>query len=138
MNAFNVGHEPTNADLLIYMGDDFTMKIVISSADGKPADLTGMTAAAQIRGKASDESPVYAEFVTAVDPATGTVTLTLDHDATRALPVQTLVWDAQLTSATGIIATVVRGYVQVLADVTRPLAPSRSGAAEDRARLVGR
>lgn len=114
-----VGYEPASVDLVVYRGDDVAVGIVVKNADGTPVDLTGATAAAQIRKSTEDPDPV-AEFTTTIDA--NMITLGLPHDVSATLPLVALVWDAQLTGADGTTTTVAAGRVRVVGDVTRPVA----------------
>lgn len=104
-------------DLCIYAGDDVNVKINVNNPDGTPADLTGATAKAQIRGRATDPAPI-AQFLATVDPA-GCVLIGLDAVTTAALPTLS-VWDCQLAFAGGSpTVTLAHGGVRTLAEVTR-------------------
>lgn len=108
---------PTRVDLHIYAGDDVTVKVNVNNVDGTPADLTGVSAKAQVRAKASDVDAL-ADFSTSVDPA-GVVLLGLDAASTSLFPAQG-VWDCELLFAGGSPkTTIVSGSVRTRAEVTR-------------------
>lgn len=107
------------ADLSIVRGDDYRVVITLS-VDGLPFDLTGYTAAAQIRASTAGSAPLIADFVATVEtPETdGIITLELDHDTTALFTVNG-VWDLQITDGADWVSTVVSGAVTVVPDVTR-------------------
>lgn len=105
------------ADHALYQGDDYTALITVRNADGSAADITGYTALAQIRRDVADaDATVAATFTAAV--SSPHVLLSLTNAQTRALSGK-YVWDLQLTSAAGLIATILKGKVSVEAEVSR-------------------
>src|SRR4030095_1742366 len=105
------------ADLSLYQGDDYAATVSVALATGSPADLTGYTAASQIRRGVADAEPeIAAEFTCVVAPPL--IMLSLTHDQTEPLNGQYM-WDLQLTGASGAITTILRGKVIVTAQVTR-------------------
>jgi hypothetical protein len=108
---------PTRVDLRIYAGDDLAVKVNVNLPDGTPADLTGVTAKAQIRYRASDPDPI-AEFTSSVDPA-GFVLLGLDAATTATLP-SSASWDCALLFADGSpTTTIASGFVRTRGEVSR-------------------
>lgn len=95
---------------------------------GDYINLTGYTAAAQIRAKAMDNA-VLAVFEASIPADTletrGSVLLTMHTNVTSTLPVDMLtgiglaVWDCQLTNSQGHPRTYMAGAVNIIADVTR-------------------
>lgn len=104
-----------NQPLNIYQGDDFNA-VVNLSHDGTPVDLTGYTAAAQIKRTSSDTT-VVATLSATVDATFSRVTLALSHTVTATLT-GTYWWDLQLTSSTGSISTPLYGPVYTKAQTT--------------------
>lgn len=110
---------PATTDLYLYAGDDLELTLTVTDSTGAPQDLTGYTAAAQIRGTA--DAPLAADFTATI--LANVVTLTMDGAGTAALPVKG-VWDVEITSATGAVTTLAGGRVAVTADVTHaPVTP---------------
>jgi hypothetical protein len=109
-----VGRLPDRVDLQLYQGDTFQMSLVLSTPDGEPADLSTMTAQAQIR--ATHASGVAADFEANIDGST--IDLYLSHEKATDLVAQG-VWDCQITNAEGQVTTVVMGRVAVEPEVTR-------------------
>lgn len=110
------------ANLNIYQGDDFgqTVTVLENAAAAVPVNLAGWTGRAQIRKGTADRSrTVVTEFkVTITDPAAGAMMLVLTHDQTKLLAGH-YVWDLELVSPAGLIATVLAGNIEAAAEVTR-------------------
>jgi hypothetical protein len=107
---------PCTVDLMVYAGDDLYLLVrVIDPTTGQPADLTGYTAASQIR-VTPDASATLAEFAATID-ADGVRLHLLAADAATLTGAS--VWDVQLTSPDGTITTVAAGRVLAAPEVTR-------------------
>ena len=103
--------------LELYQGDDWNF-IVNVTHNGVPVSLSGYTAAAQIRRSSADtDTTVDAEFTCTV--GTTSITLTLPNNMTIAIQGGTYRWDLQVTSAAGVVTTLLYGPVTVHADITR-------------------
>lgn len=107
------------ADLTIKRGDDFRAVVTLTQ-NSQPFDLTGYTAAAQIRPNTASNASLTAEFIATIEsPETdGVVTLELAHDVTSTLTING-VWDMEITDGDGWVTTVVGGAIIVSPDVTR-------------------
>jgi hypothetical protein len=106
---------PARFDLAVYAGDSYSWLFVIWSDDTKttPVDLTGATAASQVRD--APEGTVLATLACVITlPNQVLVTLGATDSETLAAGV----WDLQLTAANGWVTTFVSGKVYVSADVT--------------------
>lgn len=108
---------PSNADISIYQGDDWTGIVGVVNEDGTPADITGYTAKAQIRRSIADTDPVVVVEITAI-VASPLVNLSIPHTQTVALSGM-YVWDLQLIGPTGGITTILKGRAKVDPEVTR-------------------
>ena len=108
-----------SADLQIYQGNDFSATVTVSSPNTPPATvIQGYTAAAQIRQDIADvASTIILALTTAV--ASPNITLSATHTQTAALPHNTMRWDLQVTSPSGIVTTILAGLVIVYPQVTR-------------------
>ena len=107
-----IGALPSQVDLTLYAGDDFTFTLTCSG----PA-ITGQTATAQIRATAANSSVLGAMTTSITAP--NIVNLTIPHTVSSSLPA-TAVWDCQLTDGSGNITTIASGSVTTTPDVTRP------------------
>jgi hypothetical protein len=119
----------TRTDLSVYQGDDMAWRVTVTLEDGTtPADITGYTAQAQIRRNVADQDPVIVDTFSAVVQSPD-VLLALTHDQTKVLCGRYL-WDLQLTSSAGAITTILRGNVNVTAEVTATGVPLTAALAE--------
>lgn len=107
---------PGSYSLQLYRGDTYRWQFKLFNDVNQtlPADLTGVTAAAQIRDKPGG---------TAIAALSCTVTLPNLIDAVLAASDSAILpssgaWDLQLTYASGDVATVLAGPVNVTPDVT--------------------
>lgn len=84
-----------------------------------PINLTGYTAAAQIRTNHSDANPLLT-FTCTIDPLVGKITVRATHIQTGALVAPSeAVWDLRLTSPGGDIDRTFEGRVEITPGVTR-------------------
>lgn len=121
--ACNCGGKSSNKhDLVIERGATFTEVFAWRDKLGFPIDLTGYTAAMQIR-RAADWSLVMdvgaIPGAVVIEPVAGTVTLTIPDENTASLPYgEALVWDIKLTSSTSEATRLLKGSVLVDREVT--------------------
>ena len=109
------------SDLTLMQGDTFGATVTVYQPDGTtPMNLTGFVVNSHIRrGPADQYTEIAAEIVTTIsDPAAGTIALSLGPTVTATLTGQYL-WDLQLISPGGVVTTVLRGKVTMIAEVTR-------------------
>lgn len=111
MTAQTVVARPDQVNLNLYAGDDFALDLTVLDPDGSPADLTGMTARADIRQNTG--TPVLASFAATV--AGNVVSLRLAAADAAVLP-DGAVWDCQLAGIDTF--TVAAGTVRTRAQVT--------------------
>ena len=119
---------PASYPLALYRGDSYawTFRVWQDAAMTIPEDLTGFTAAAQVRDKPGGTSVM--DLACAITTAAGetvpnVVNVTLDASdwPAGALQVGAAAWDLQLTGATGEpVITIVAGAVTITQDVTVP------------------
>jgi hypothetical protein len=105
---------PAAVDLAVYAGDDFRFDVTVLDGDGLPADLTGMTASAQIR-PTRDSDITLADFDATIEG--NVIHLHLDHDQSIKLTPRS-VWDVQIAGSD--ITTLAGGNVTTTGEVTRP------------------
>ena len=84
----------TRVNIVIDQGTDFETSVSLTDATGSQLDLTGMSAAAQIRKHHTSSNSTA--FSTALANATGTLTLTLNNSVTSALTLPPLQTDKHL------------------------------------------
>ena len=107
------------ANIVIDQGTDFSSAIDLVDADGVIFDLTGYTAAAQMRKNYT--SSAATTFTTAIPvPATGVINLTLSNTNTGALEPGRYLYDVEITqTGSGNITRVVEGVETVTPGMTR-------------------
>jgi hypothetical protein len=110
---------PAVHNLCPYRGDTLRMQLNCFYDDvySTPADLTGVVATSQVRNKPNGDIIVSFEC-TITQP--NMVDLLLTSEASNSLPKRGA-WDCQLAYPDGDVVTVIRGSVNVKADITQPL-----------------
>ena len=106
------------ANIFIDQGADFSITVDVSDANGNQLNLTGYSAAAQMR-KTYESSSISATFTTSIAAADGQVTLTLTDTVTTALSPGRYVYDLVVTDGSSISTRVVEGQAIVTPGVTR-------------------
>lgn len=105
------------ANLLIDQGATYATKLNITDTNGSAVDLTGYTAAAQIRKHYTSSNSV--SFNTSIQTGTGAVILQLSANATANIAAGRYVYDVELTDSSGKISRIVEGIVTISPNVTR-------------------
>lgn len=126
---------PATLPLALYRGDSYAWKFTLYADANKtqPADLTGVTAKAEIR-PTSGATPIIAMTCTVTQPNVINVKLLANAwGTTSPAKAGIAIWDLQLTYAAGDVKTIVRGDVTVTGDVTDSvaLASRRRGLADE-------
>lgn len=117
---------PATLPLALYRGDSYAWRFNCWADDDKtqPADLTGVTAKAEIRS-APGATPIINM------PCTVALPNRIDMKLPAAAWGATLgksgiaIWDLQLTYPAGDVKTIVRGDVTITADITDSVAVTR-------------
>lgn len=111
---------PGSYPLELYRGDSYAWRFVLwnDSAQTDPTDLTGATAAAEIRDKPAGTTIVS---TTCVVVAPNNIDVTLSPEDCALCPLKGA-WDLEVTFPDGAVRTVVAGAVTVTADVTHSTA----------------
>jgi hypothetical protein len=108
----------------IEKGATNTIQMTWLDSDGvTPVNLTGFTGDMQVRRTVNDTTALLTMTTEnggiTLGGVAGTVTLTFDADGTRALVVNTGVYDVFLTSPGGVITKFIKGTITFDAAVTR-------------------
>lgn len=104
----------TKANLSIDQGSTFSCDVAISDENGDPLDMTGYTAAGQIRKSyASSNAVSFAIVLT-----NGNMNLSLTANQTSNVVAGRYVYDVELTKA-GEVSRVIEGLVTIRPEVTR-------------------
>ena len=106
------------ANLVIDQGTDFSATIDLVDAGGATYNLTGYTAAAQMR-KNYSSSTAAATFTATHNNTGGKITLVLNNGYTALLEPGRYLYDVEITSSGGIVDRVVEGIVTVTPGMTR-------------------
>ena len=106
------------ANIFIDQGTDFSITVDVTETSGGALNMSGYSAAAQIR-KTYGSSSVSSTFTTSIAEATGQVTLSLTDTQTTALESGRYVYDLNVTSGGGQTTRVVEGQAIVTPGVTR-------------------
>jgi len=107
----------TRVNIVIDQGTDFETSINLTNSSGDQLDLTGMSAASQIRKTHTSSNSVA--FTTALANASGTLTLSLNNATTSNMTAGRYVYDVELTDASNVISRILEGVVTVTPEVTR-------------------
>lgn len=105
------------ANIVIDQGTDFSTSINVTNDDGDIVDLTGYTAAAQMR-KHYTSANAY-NFTTSISAGQGIVTISMTANTTAAITAGRYVYDCELTSSSNAVTRLVEGIVTVTPQVTR-------------------
>jgi len=107
------------ANLYIDQGTDYSITVDCTDSAGEVLDLTGYTAAAQMR-KTYGSSTISATFATSINASAGQVTLTLNDTQTTGLESGRYVYDLNITkTSTSETTRVVEGQAILTPGVTR-------------------
>jgi len=106
------------SNIFIDQGTDFSITVDVTQADGNALNLTGYSAAAQIR-KTYGSSSASATFTTAISAASGQVTMSLTDTQTSNITSGRYVYDLNITSGAGVTTRVVEGQAIITPGVTR-------------------
>jgi hypothetical protein len=107
----------TKVNIVIDQGTDFATTVSLTDSDGVQLNLTGMSAASQIRKTFSSSNSTA--FTTALANTNGTLTLSLTNSITSALAAGRYVYDVELTDAAAVKSRILEGMVTVTPEVTK-------------------
>lgn len=112
-----------NNNFVIDQGANWFITVVYKDSAGTPINLTGYTAALQIRDTYADvttelslSSPSGGITITG---STGTIAITASAAQTGAIAAGAYVYDLEITSASGIVTRLIQGKISVSPQVTR-------------------
>ena len=104
-------------NLVIEQGTDFSALIDVDTPDGDEFDLSGYTAAAQMRKNYA--SLTAHDFVTSVSASQGQIELKMSNLVSNEIEPGRYLYDVEMTSPSGEITRVVEGTVTVTPGITR-------------------
>jgi len=108
-------------DIYIDQGTDYEQAFEYQ-IDGVTVNLTGYSAAMQVRAAVTSASPVLTFGVgtgLTMGGVAGTVTLAVTDAQTTAIPAGAYVYDLELTAANGTITRMMQGAFYIDGEVTR-------------------
>ena len=105
------------ADILIEQGATFSTSIDVTDNDGVPTNLTGFTAAAQMRKHYTSANAFT--FTSSVVANAGIVTLSMNANTTNSITAGRYVYDCELTDTNGVVSRLIEGIVTITPGVTR-------------------
>ncbi len=107
------------ANINVDQGADFFSVITVEDITGNVVDLSGYSAAGQVR-KTYASNTIAATFGASItQPANGKISLTLPASTTGAMKAGRYVYDVEITSSGGTVSRVIEGQVEVMPGVTR-------------------
>lgn len=112
----------TNYNTTIDQGADWYITFVYQDSTGTPINITGYTAALQLRSEPSDLTSALSltsgSGIT-ITGSTGTLAVHATAVQTGAIVAGYYYYDLEITSGTAIVTRLVQGQIQVTAQVTR-------------------
>lgn len=108
----------TVSNLYVDQGAFYRTYVTVANTDGTPLDLTGFTAASQMR-KSYQSSTAY-NFTTSIsNPIQGRVRIELSSEQSRVIPSGKYLYDVEVTSPSGEKTRVVEGIVLINPEITK-------------------
>lgn len=111
-----------NYQISIDQGATYSLALTYKDSNGTAINLTGYTAAMQIRTSYESSSTVISLTSSSgivITAATGLLTINITSTQTAALTPGTYVYDLEITSGAGVVTRLIQGSVMVSAEVTR-------------------
>lgn len=109
-------------DITIEQGADFDRPFFLTDAAGNPVDITGASAAMQIRVAPGDPTALLTLSTAAgtllVDGPAGSIAPVIPGRVTDALAAGTYAYDVKMLSAAGVTSRTHQGRASVVAEVT--------------------
>jgi hypothetical protein len=105
------------ANIVIDQGSTFQTSINVTDENDDIVDLTGYTAAAQMRKHYTSSNAT--SFSTNISPSIGVVTLSMTANTTNLLVPGRYMYDCELTDSNGLVTRLVEGIVTVTPGITR-------------------
>jgi hypothetical protein len=107
----------TKVNIVIDQGTDFATTVNLTDADGNELDVTGYSAAGQIRK--SYTSSTATDFTVFISVQSSSLTLSLNNATTSAMTAGRYVYDVELTDTSNVVSRILEGQVTVTPEVTR-------------------
>ena len=104
-------------NIIIDQGSTFQTSINVTDENDDIVNLTGYTAAAQMRKHYTSSNAT--SFSTNISPSIGVVTLSMTANTTNLLVPGRYMYDCELTDSNGLVTRLVEGIVTVTPGITR-------------------
>lgn len=107
------------SNIVVDQGADYSASIDVADSDGDNIDLSGYTAAGQIRKTYSSSTAVNFTVSVATPASAGVLNISLTSAQTNAMKAGRYVYDIEITNAGGVVTRVLEGQVEVTPGVTQ-------------------
>ena len=107
------------SNIVVDQGADYSASIDVADSDGDNIDLSGYTAAGQIRKTYSSSTAVDFTVSVATPASAGVLNISLTSTQTSAMKAGRYVYDIEITNAGGTVTRVLEGQVEVTPGVTQ-------------------
>ena len=108
--------QPARFDIVIYIGDTFSLTVLFTDEAGTAIDISGYSFAAEVRAP-GDGSLVATITAAVADGPDGEASLQIAAATTADLTPAVCDWDLQQTVG-GVVTTLLRGRATITKDVT--------------------
>ena len=105
-------------ELTIEQGANFTSQVIVKDENNNPINLTGYSAAAQLRKSHYSVSATNFE-VELTEPVSGQITISLNYSVTANLTPGKMVYDLLITDTSDIKTRIIEGIAVILPSATR-------------------
>lgn len=107
------------SNIVVDQGADYSAGIDVTDSDGDALDLTGYSAAGQIRKTYSSSTAVNFTASVASPATSGVVNIGLTNAQTNAMKAGRYVYDVEITSSGGTKTRVLEGQLEITPGVTQ-------------------
>ena len=106
------------SNIVIDQGADYSASIDVTDSDGDTIDLSGYTAAGQIKKTYSSSTAVDFTVSIATPESAGILNIGLSNTQTNAMKAGRYVYDIEITNSGGVKTRVLEGQVEITPGVT--------------------
>ena len=106
------------SNIVIDQGADYSASIDVTDSDGDTIDLSGYTAAGQIKKTYSSSTAVDFTVSIASPGSAGILNIGLSNTQTNAMKAGRYVYDIEITNSGGVKTRVLEGQVEITPGVT--------------------
>lgn len=107
------------SNIVVDQGADYSASIDVTDSDGDNIDLSGYTAAGQIRKTYSSSTAVDFTVAVASPASAGVLNISLSNTQTNAMKAGRYVYDVEITNSGGVKTRVLEGQVEITPGVTQ-------------------